>query len=404
MPYGNPYIKPRRKLGPLHKVALSGVAFFIVAASVFVGTNAEAQSGIRDLWSMWVRVPYGVFTVGDTDTAGTVGVSDGSGNHGYLSFPASASDRTLPIPGDAPADGEVLTWHTGGVSTWDAIAGGAPADATYITQTANGTLSAEQALSALATGLVKNTTGTGVLSIAAAGTDYYNPGGTDVALADGGTGASLSDPGGDRFLGWDDTDNAVKMLNFGTNLSYDAGTDTLNATGGGSETSTALYTGSGTAQIYNSMVPTVLNPPVTLGSKTLNIAYLSPGRAIRVRFGGTIEADGSVGDPNPATLTIRLNATNIAVTAALMQPDNAKNGFYGELDIVVNGLGAGTNVTVYAFGLVQHLNKTWDFTTADTAVTIDSNLAQTVNFVGTNGAAAANDGIKLLWLSVEGLR
>ena len=52
---------------------------------------------------------------------------------------------------------------------------GAPIDATYITQTANGTLSGEQALSALATGIVKNTTVTGVLSIAAAGTDYEVP-------------------------------------------------------------------------------------------------------------------------------------------------------------------------------------------------------------------------------------
>jgi len=43
--------------------------------------------------------------------------------------------------------------------------GGAPTDATYITQTANGSLSAEQALSALGSGLVLNTTGTGVLSI-----------------------------------------------------------------------------------------------------------------------------------------------------------------------------------------------------------------------------------------------
>lgn len=42
----------------------------------------------------------------------------------------------------------------------------APTNATYITQTPNGTLSAEQALSTLATGIVKNTTGTGVLSIA----------------------------------------------------------------------------------------------------------------------------------------------------------------------------------------------------------------------------------------------
>lgn len=69
-------------------------------------------------------------------------------------------------------------------------AGGAPTDATYIVQTANGSLSNEQALAALATGIVKNTTTTGVLSIAAAGTDYYAPGGTDVAIADGGTGQS----------------------------------------------------------------------------------------------------------------------------------------------------------------------------------------------------------------------
>lgn len=48
----------------------------------------------------------------------------------------------------------------------------APTNATYITQTPNGTLSAEQALSTLGSGIVKNTTGTGVLSIAVAGTDY----------------------------------------------------------------------------------------------------------------------------------------------------------------------------------------------------------------------------------------
>lgn len=50
--------------------------------------------------------------------------------------------------------------------------GGAPTDATYITQTANATLSAEQALAALATGVVKVTNGTGALSTAVAGTDY----------------------------------------------------------------------------------------------------------------------------------------------------------------------------------------------------------------------------------------
>lgn len=40
------------------------------------------------------------------------------------------------------------------------------------------------------TGIVKSTSG--VQSAAVAGTDYYNPGGTDVAVADGGTGASTA--------------------------------------------------------------------------------------------------------------------------------------------------------------------------------------------------------------------
>lgn len=56
----------------------------------------------------------------------------------------------------------------------------APKDAKYITQTTDSTLTAEQALASLATGLVKNTTTTGVLSIATAGTEYV-AGGTGVA-------------------------------------------------------------------------------------------------------------------------------------------------------------------------------------------------------------------------------
>ena len=50
--------------------------------------------------------------------------------------------------------------------------GAAPLDATYIVQTASAGLSAEQVLGVLATGLVKNTTTTGVLVIAVGDTDY----------------------------------------------------------------------------------------------------------------------------------------------------------------------------------------------------------------------------------------
>ncbi len=50
-----------------------------------------------------------------------------------------------------------------------AISAAGVTDATFITQTAHATLTAEQAMSALGTGIVKNTTGTGVQSIAVAG-------------------------------------------------------------------------------------------------------------------------------------------------------------------------------------------------------------------------------------------
>lgn len=90
---------------------------------------------------------------------------------------------TRPQPGDIrAADG--TNWDPGsGVGFYGYInggwtffggsgGGGAPVGAKYIVQQADGTLTNEQALGALATGLLKNTTGTGVLSIAVAGTDY----------------------------------------------------------------------------------------------------------------------------------------------------------------------------------------------------------------------------------------
>lgn len=69
-------------------------------------------------------------------------------------------------------------------------------------------------------------------SVTKAGQYIYRSGGTDVSLADGGTGASLTDPNADRILFWDESAGAVTWLTVGSNLSI-TGT-TLNATGGGS--------------------------------------------------------------------------------------------------------------------------------------------------------------------------
>lgn len=89
---------------------------------------------------------------------------------------------------DADDDGDFTN------EAWFPSTSGAPTSATYITQVAEAGLSAEQALADLATGLVKNTTETGVLSIAAAGTDYLAPGGDGSALTsvDAATGDSAT--------------------------------------------------------------------------------------------------------------------------------------------------------------------------------------------------------------------
>lgn len=79
---------------------------------------------------------------------------------------------TTVVANSCGAGNHVSAVSVAGVVSCTADSGGAPTTATYITQTADGTLSAEQALGSLATGILKNTTTTGVLSIAAAGTDY----------------------------------------------------------------------------------------------------------------------------------------------------------------------------------------------------------------------------------------
>ena len=108
------------------------------------------------------------------------------------------------------------------------------------------------------TGILKGTSG--VIGAATAGSDYYAPGGTDVPVADGGTGAStagaartnlglvigtdvqahdadldviagLVDPNADRILFWDDSAGSYAYLTAGSGLTI-SGT-TLSAGGGG---------------------------------------------------------------------------------------------------------------------------------------------------------------------------
>lgn len=81
----------------------------------------------------------------------------------------------ITLRGNTDGAEDVEVYVNGGWSSVLTGGTGAPIGATYITQTPNGTLTNEQAMSALATGIVKNTTATGVQSIAVNGTDYISP-------------------------------------------------------------------------------------------------------------------------------------------------------------------------------------------------------------------------------------
>jgi hypothetical protein len=111
-----------------------------------------------------------------TLTVTTVHVKDTGGDHEIEIVASSdeAANRKFRIP-SLGADKYIAATDNPDGTIPGGGGGGAPVDATYIVQTASTGLSAEQALGALGSGVLKNTTGTGVLSIAAAGTDYEYP-------------------------------------------------------------------------------------------------------------------------------------------------------------------------------------------------------------------------------------
>ncbi|MBL8186579.1 MAG: hypothetical protein JNK38_01155 [Acidobacteria bacterium] len=103
----------------------------------------------------------------------------------------------------------------------------APADIPVITKTASASLSNEFALGSLATGLLKNTTTTGVPTIAVAGTDYVAPG----AITGGGQTMATA-----RILGRSTASTgAIEEISIGSGLSLSGGT--LSASGGGAVSS-----------------------------------------------------------------------------------------------------------------------------------------------------------------------
>lgn len=114
---------------------------------------------------------------------------------------------------------------------------GAPSTATYILQTADAGLPNAQAMGALGSGIVKNTTTTGVQSIAAAGTDYTSPTGTENLSNKTITASSLIATALSLLIGGfkaifshaNSADRTYTLPNYDGTLATLAGTETLSA-------------------------------------------------------------------------------------------------------------------------------------------------------------------------------
>ena len=148
--------------------ALAGIGYSQARATTTTGTVT-----IRSIISGALTFASG--TSIDIDTAGVRLSGDGDGALTFLGL-GNGADEAFTMNLDDTANTVVFSSSTGANAinltgfalTVDSCTGcgaaGAPSDATYITQTANGSLSAEQALAALSSGIMRVATTTGVIT------------------------------------------------------------------------------------------------------------------------------------------------------------------------------------------------------------------------------------------------
>lgn len=146
-------------------------------------------------------------------------------------------------------------------------------------------------------------------SVTIGGTQAYRASSTDVALADGGTGASLADPNADRIMFWDDSAGAVGWLAAGSGLVI--------------TTTTMAVDFATTAQIRNNTADKVVGTDEAWAS--IDTVALTDAATIAVDMSAGINF----------TVTLGGNRT-------LGQPTNTKVGQSGFVRVVQDGTGSRT--------------------------------------------------------------
>jgi hypothetical protein len=251
----------------------------VTASDVGLGSvtnNAQTQAAIvpnttpsagQDLVGNAGGTAYAPVTMSGDCTRASTGAITCTKTNG-TAFAASATSTTAgtglngtAIPTSAPLLGTNSSAQPISVTTLPTSA--EPAHTGDVTNTAGSLATTVKGInntlmSGLGTGLVKNTTGTGVPSIAVSGTDYVVPSGTVASLTGGTTGALLyqSAANTSAFL----AGNTTTTPQFVT------------STGTGSAAQAPTLTGStGTSNVVLSVSPTILSPVLSQPSMTPQI-------------------------------------------------------------------------------------------------------------------------------------
>lgn len=190
--------------------------------------------------------------------------------------------------------------------------------------------------------------------------DFYTTGGTDVALADGGTGASLSDPNADRILFWDDSGGAVTWLTPGNGLTIttttiaadsastivdgivELATDAETITG--TDTARAITPSNLTgASIYGYLPQNSQSTAYTLVAADQSKHILHPTADNNART-FTIPANATVAFPIGTTVTFinQINTVTIAITSDTLVL--AGSGSTGSRTLAANGVATAVKV------------------------------------------------------------
>jgi hypothetical protein len=160
-------------------------------------------------------------------------------------------------------------------------------------------------------------TRTGAGDIAVEGNTIYRAGGTDVALADGGTGASLTDPNADRVMFWDDSAGNVTWLTMGTGLTI-TGT-TLDAAAGSGYTDEQAQDAVG-AMIDSSLTYVDATPLLQRAALTGDVTASAGSNATTVaniNYSATVTATGTPPTNAPGYLGCPQNTQNGTYTTVM---------------------------------------------------------------------------------------